>query len=79
MFRMPAVHVRDVSEATLASLRERARLRGVSMQAELRRILDEAAIAPMERVPLPPLRLVTSRTGSDSTWRREDEYGDAGR
>ena len=76
---MTALHIRDVPDATVAALRERARREGVSMQAALRRILNEAAAAPVEVAPLEPLRLTTTRTSGLATWRREDLYDDAGR
>ena len=49
------------------------------MQAALRRILNEAAAAPVEVAPLEPLRLTTTRTAGQATWRREDLYDDTGR
>jgi len=49
------------------------------MQATLRRILNEAAAAPVDTDPLEPVRLTTTRTSGQSTWRREDLYDDAGR
>ncbi|WP_166350843.1 FitA-like ribbon-helix-helix domain-containing protein [Phytoactinopolyspora limicola] len=45
---MAAIHIRDVSDSTLAALRERAARHGHSMQHEIRRILDAAAREPVE-------------------------------
>ena len=48
---MPAVTVRNISEATHRAIKQRARLRGVSAEAEIRTILEEA-VHPPERVKL---------------------------
>jgi len=48
---MPAVTVRNISEATHRAIKQRARLRGVSAEAEIRSILEEA-VRPPERVKL---------------------------
>jgi len=76
---MTALHIRDVPEATVVAIRERARRDGVSMQAALRQILNDAAAAPTDIAPVEPVRLTTTRTSGQSTWRREDLYDDDGR
>ena len=48
---MPAVTVRNIPEATHRAIKHRARLRGVSAEAEIRTILEEA-VRPPERVKL---------------------------
>ncbi len=48
---MPAVTVRNIPEATHRAIKQRARLRGVSAEAEMRSILEEA-VRPPERVQL---------------------------
>jgi hypothetical protein len=40
---MPAIHIRDLSQATLVRLKARARRNDHSLQAELKSILEEAA------------------------------------
>jgi plasmid stability protein len=40
---MPAIHIRDLSRATLARLKARARRNDRSLQAELKSILEGAA------------------------------------
>ena len=40
---MPAIHIRDLSQATLERLKARARRNDRSLQAELKSILEEAA------------------------------------
>lgn len=67
---MPAIHVRNVPEATLAALRERAGRHGRSLEHEVLEILEKAAAETA------PVRLVTTTTSARSTWRREDIYGD---
>lgn len=79
MSLMPAIHIRDVPDATVAAIKERARRNGRSMQRELREILDAAAAEPPAEAARQPLRLVTARTSGTSTWRREEIYGDDGR
>lgn len=76
---LPAVHVRDVPEPTLAALRERAARRGRSMQEELREILQRAAAEPVPSADVEPVELITVRTSGESGWRREEIYGDDGR
>jgi len=49
------------------------------MQASLRRILNEAAAAPVDTAPLEPVRLTTTRTSGQASWRREELYDDTGR
>lgn len=76
---MPAIHVRNVPEEVLASLRERAARHGRSMQQELLLILKQAAAETPAPAAPEPLRLVTVRTAWKGTFRREDIYGDEGR
>jgi plasmid stability protein len=76
---MAAIHVRNVPETVLIALRERAARHGRSMQQEIRQILEEAATtSPPPETP-DPVRLTTVRTTVNSTWRREEIYGDTGR
>lgn len=79
MALVPAIHIRNVPEATLAALRERAEAHGRSMQQEILDILQAAAAVPIPRQPSSPIQLVTTRTSADTTWRREEIYGDQGR
>jgi plasmid stability protein len=48
---MPAVTVRNIPDATHRAIKQRARLRGISAEAEIRSILEEA-VRPQERVKL---------------------------
>ena len=76
---MPAIHVRNVSERTLAALRERAARHGRSMQQEVLAILETAATEVPPTEPPAPIDLVTVSTAGGSTWRREEIYDDEGR
>jgi len=68
----------DSDAVLLTALRDRARRHGRSLEQEMRSILD-AAKAADTRTPLPPIRLHTVQVGGDSTWSREEIYGDEGR
>jgi len=48
---MPAVTVRNIPDATHRAIKQRARLHGVSAEAEIRSILEDA-VRPAERVKL---------------------------
>jgi plasmid stability protein len=76
---MSAIHVRNVPESTVSALRERAAAHGRSMQQEVLEILQTAASEPTPRQAPGPIQLVTARTGGETTWRREEIYGDQGR
>jgi plasmid stability protein len=76
---MPAIHIRDVPEATISALRERAKRHGHSMQQELREILASAAAQPSLGEAREPIQLVTVNNPATTTWTREEIYGDEGR
>jgi plasmid stability protein len=48
---MPAVTVRNIPEETHRAIKQRAKMHGVSAEAEIRNILEEA-VRPAERVKL---------------------------
>ncbi|WP_454300239.1 FitA-like ribbon-helix-helix domain-containing protein [Salana multivorans] len=72
---MPAVHVRNVPEPTLARLKERAASRGRSLEAELRSVLDDAASAPLAR-PRRAIIWPTYESGRTEPYDRDDFYPD---
>jgi len=75
----PAAEViMDDTEGLVRILRDRAKRHGRSLEQEVRAILDTAENAP-EPTPLPPIRLTTVRTDGNSSWSREEIYGDEGR
>lgn len=77
---MKALHVRNVPESVVISLRERAARHGHSMQHELRLVLEAAAKEPVPSEVREPVRLVTVPAGAaTSTWSRGEMYDDSGR
>jgi plasmid stability protein len=76
---VPAIHIRHVPEPLLSALRERAAANGRSLQQEVLTILEAAIAAPVPRQVDGPTQLVTVRTSTDATWRRDDIYDDEGR
>jgi hypothetical protein len=58
----------------IAALRARARKHGLTLEGELRMILDKAESQPPQ--PLPPIQLKTVRTGITKPITREDLYDD---
>ena len=77
--RVPAIHVRNVPEETIAALRERAARHGWSMQRELLEILRTAAGEPANGAASTPIPLVMTETSVTTRWSREEIYGDDGR
>lgn len=76
---VPALHIRDVSEETVAALKRRAALHGRSVQQELRDILDRAAAEPVHAVLPRRLELSTVTTGREETFDRSTFYGEGER
>lgn len=76
---MPALHIRDVPETTIAAIKARAVRHGRSMQQELRLLLDAAADQASSPYEVEPLKLKIGRSGGRSSWGREEIYGDDGR
>lgn len=73
---MPALHVRDVDDALIAALKERARRNHRSLQGEVRSILEAAALEahPTATRPKRRLRLRTVRVGHPSSFSRDVIY-----
>jgi plasmid stability protein len=74
---MHAVTVRNIPEETHRALKQRARSRGVSTEAEIRTILEEA-VRPAERVKFGTALYEMSRSfgGVDLDIRRDPSPGD---
>lgn len=72
---MPALHVRNVSEETVARLKERAASHGRSLEAELRIVLDQAAAQPVARKRR-QINWHTVNSGIKEPWSRYDIYPD---
>lgn len=73
---MPALHIRDVPEETVAAIKRRAVRRGHSMQQELRELLGKAAAEPVAGARPRALDLRTVDTGGRASFDRADFYGD---
>jgi plasmid stability protein len=76
---MPAVQIREVSPEVIAALQRRAARNGRSLEAELRHILAVAAREEPPSPSIPPAELKLSSVSPETTWRREEVYGDDGR
>ena len=72
---MAAVHIRDIPTEVLEVLKRRAQRHERSLQGELRHILTTVA----KEEPSPPLKLHFSEARPQTTWSREEIYGDDGR
>ncbi|MFT4265505.1 MAG: hypothetical protein QM572_19150 [Nocardioides sp.] len=72
---MPALHIRNVSEETVAALKAKAAAHGRSLEAELRVVLDEAASRPTSRSPR-KLNLTFVGSGTTEPFDRHDLYSD---
>jgi plasmid stability protein len=73
---MPALHIRDVREETVAAIKRRAARHGHSVQQELREVLDKAAGEPIAGARPRPLHLRTVATGRTGAFDRADFYDD---
>lgn len=73
---MPALHIRDVPEETVAAIKRRAARRGHSVQQELREVLEQAAGESIAGARPRPLRLHTVDTGRTDSFDRADFYDD---
>ena len=77
---MSAIHVRDVPEPVLASLKRRAAANQRSLQKELLVVLEAAASeAPPPEVPEPIRLVMAPDAAAGGEWSREAMYGDDGR
>lgn len=74
---MPALHLRDLDDAVLTALKERAARNKRSVQGEVKTILEDAVLRG-RRSPkrAQKLRLKTVSVGSRSSYSREDIYND---
>lgn len=71
---MTAVCINNVPEETVARLKERAAANGRSLGAELRIVLEEAALAPITRRRR-RINWPTYRSGVAEAYDRHDFYG----
>ena len=73
---MPALHIRDVPERTVAAIKRRAARHGHSVQQELREVLDTAAAEPVAGARPRRLNLRTVATGRTAPFDRAGFYDD---
>jgi plasmid stability protein len=73
---MPALHIRDVPEETIAALKRRAARHGHSVQQELREVLAHAASERVAGSRPRRLTLRTVATGRAEPFDRHDFYDD---
>ena len=72
---MRAIHIREVPDEVVDALKRRAARNERSLQGELRHILRD--VASNEPKPAPqPLDLTFSQENPQSSWSREEIYGD---
>ena len=76
---MKSIHIRNLSEETLAGLKRRASRHRRSLQMEAQLILEEAAQMQERESGLRELRLKTVKTGQSGSWDRGEIYGEDGR
>jgi plasmid stability protein len=73
---MPALHIRDVPEETVAAIKRRAARHGHSVQQELRDVLEKVAAEPVSGGRPRRLSLTTVETGQVEAFDRADFYDD---
>jgi plasmid stability protein len=73
---MPALHIREVPEETVAAIKRRAARHGHSVQQELRQVLEKAAAEPATGSRPGRLTLRTVATGRVETFDRAEFYDD---
>jgi plasmid stability protein len=73
---VPALHIRDVPEETVAAIKRRAARHGRSVQQELREVLEKVAAEPVAGGRPRRLSLRTVSTGQVGSFERADFYGD---
>ncbi len=73
---MPALHIRDVPEETVAAIKRRAARRGHSVQQELREVLEKVAAEPVPGGRPRRLNLRMVSTGHEESFDRADFYDD---
>ena len=76
---MKSLLIRDINEDTLVSLKNLARRHHRSLQGELHFILEKASLLDREDYVEEELELYTVNSGNNSSWNREEIYGDDAR
>lgn len=73
---MPALHIRDVPDETVAAIKRRAARHGHSVQQELREVLERVAAEAVAGGRPRRLSLRTVSTGQVESFDRADFYDD---
>jgi len=79
---MPSILLREIDDATIALLKERARRKNRSLQGELKTILEEAVAPKRTRLGgrrTRPLAIHIVNVPTRATYSRDEIYGDEGR
>ena len=76
---MKSILIRDIDQKTLYALKRLARAHNRSLQRELHEIVERAAAFAPTVEPVSTLDIITVKTEGESTWRREEIYGDEAR
>ncbi len=76
---MSSIHIRDIDEKTLLSLKRLAKRHHRSLQGELHCILEKASALDFEDDINEDLDLIIVNSGLKTRWRRDDLYEDDGR
>lgn len=76
---MSSLHIRNIDEKTLSSLKRLAKQHHRSLQGELHFILQKASELALEENSEEDLDLITVHSELKSPWSREDIYDDSDR
>lgn len=76
---MSSIHIRDIDDKVLASLKHLAKQHHRSLQGELHYILENASELDLENSADNELELITVNTSFTGSWNREDIYDSDGR
>ncbi len=76
---MSSIHVRDINEQTLTSLKRLAKRHHRSLQGELHFILEKASEFDREDIMDEELNIITVSSHLNTNWSREEIYDPDGR
>ena len=76
---MKSILIREIDQDTLNALKRLAKFHNRSLQGELHAIIDRAVKMSPSSLPERNLELVTVKTKTASSWRREEIYDSEGR
>lgn len=76
---MSSIHIRDINEQTLSSLKRLAKRHHRSLQGELHYILEKFSENDREDYLGKELNIITVSSHKKTNWSREEIYGSKGR